>query len=509
MATANDVRDITRQRWLRWLVVAIAGAALASACATGEVIVEGDDDAQQVGVGGGGGSVGVGGAGGEGGAVEEWPCGIDCASINTPTCKVATCDMAIKQCVVGSDVDGTECDDQLFCTTGDSCQAGVCTGAAPNTCGVEPEACQEVVCNEDSQTCSETPLVNDTPCTAADLCLQNTKCTNGLCLGEENDCFFAPLPGPCHVATCNPATGTCVPQPGNFNLDCDDVNDPCTWGKTCNTSGSCVGGAPADCSPLTVGCFNGACDMVSGQCVAQPIAVGGACNAAADDCNVGSCDMNGTCQPVPANEAGSCEDGNPCTVNETCTLGTCGGGQAVPQIVFFSEDFADNTAGWTLDTEWQIGPAISSVSPGSCGNGDPGTDNTPTMDNGIGGVVIGGNAGTSIHAPYWLTSPPVDTSVATGSLWLGFHRWLNSDYTPFMKNLVQVFDGTAWVTVWESGPSPGIQDGVWGQQVIDVGAYKNTAMQVRFGFEILQGGVFTCSQWNVDDVVLANVVCPI
>lgn len=177
--------------------------------------------------------------------------------------------------------------------------------------------------------------------------------------------------------------------------------------------------------------------------------------------------------------------------------------------VYFEEDFSDNSAGWTLDTEWQIGSALASPSPGACGNGDPGTDNTPTADNGIAGVVIGGNASTAIHPYYYLTSPPIDLSLAAGAVWLSFYRWLNSDYTPYMQNAVEVWDGSTWVTVWSSGEGPGIQDATWVAHAYDVSAYVSNAFQVRIGHRIESGGAYNCSSWNVDDLTLGDFPVPV
>lgn len=182
---------------------------------------------------------------------------------------------------------------------------------------------------------------------------------------------------------------------------------------------------------------------------------------------------------------------------------------SVPGTVYFEEDFSDNAAGWTLGTEWQIGPAVASPSPGACGNGDPGTDHTPTADNGIAGVVIGGNASTALHPYYYLTSPVVDLGGASGAVWLSFYRWLNSDYTPYMQNAVEVFDGSSWQTVWASGGSPGIQDATWTLQTYDVTAFANAALQVRIGHTVGSSGSFTCSSWNVDDLVIADFPVPV
>lgn len=180
-------------------------------------------------------------------------------------------------------------------------------------------------------------------------------------------------------------------------------------------------------------------------------------------------------------------------------------GRATAQAVYFQEDFSDNSAGWTLGTEWQIGPAVACPATAG-GNGDPGTDTTPTADNGIAGVVIGGYASTGLHDYYWLTSPPIDLSGAPGAVVLRFMRWLNSDYTPYMANLVQVWNGSVWSTVWLTGGPPPVNDNAWTLQEFEVTGYKNAQFQVRFGFNVASAGVFTVSGWNLDDVALSSPV---
>ncbi|MEA5530651.1 S8 family serine peptidase, partial [Dolichospermum sp. UHCC 0684] len=165
---------------------------------------------------------------------------------------------------------------------------------------------------------------------------------------------------------------------------------------------------------------------------------------------------------------------------------------------YFSDDFANNTKGWTLGTEWQIGAAKTSTGQ-IYGNPDPGTDNTPTADNGVAGVVIGGNASTSLHSYYYLTSPVINTSTAN-KLFFEYARWLNSDYTPYMQNTVDIFNGSSWVNLWSSGGSPGVQDNAWTPQQFNISAYKSASTQIRFGFNVGSSGVFTVSSWNVDDV---------
>ncbi|WP_159293787.1 S8 family serine peptidase [Microcystis aeruginosa] len=167
---------------------------------------------------------------------------------------------------------------------------------------------------------------------------------------------------------------------------------------------------------------------------------------------------------------------------------------------YFSDDFANNSKGWTLGTEWQIGAATTSTGQ-SYGNPDPGTDNTPTADNGVAGVVIGGNASTALHGFYYLTSPVINTSTAN-QLFFEFARWLNSDYTPYMQNTVEIFNGSSWVNLLPSNfdEAPGVQDNAWTPQQFDISAHKSASTQIRFGFNVTSDGVYTVSSWNLDDV---------
>jgi hypothetical protein len=302
----------------------VIGAALFVAWAVGSGCAEGTVQQNQ-----GGGIIGIGGngKGGEGGSSL---CAEDCSAIATPECLQSVCNDGSYQGVVGdcvvvpSEV-GTACDDELFCTVEDGCDgAGQCAGGPQNDCGMMPSACNEVSCDETAKQCIEVPAMNGAPCQdPQNLCLKGSTCNNGLCIGGTvDDCFFFPVTDDCHEAICNPTTGMCEEQIGNEGDPCVDAMDLCTVGKTCMT-GMCVGGGPKDCSMLTVGCFDGVCDTTTGQCIQQPIMPGQQCAQATDDCNIGICDMNGSCNPTPTNENGPCNDFQNCTLGDHCVSGVC------------------------------------------------------------------------------------------------------------------------------------------------------------------------------------------
>jgi hypothetical protein len=344
----------------------------------------------------------------------------------------------------------------------------------------------------------------------------NATCQDGQCVGAPKDCFFFPVPDACKVGACNSETGECEAVPGNDGVACTDSGDLCMVGKTC-VSGLCLGGTPKSCSAYTSGCNNGVCDPGTGLCYAVPAGDGEACVEGTDACNIGVCNAAGQCIPIPTNDGGACDDGNSCTLGETCLGGTCQGGQTGSYVIYFSETFSSNQAGWTFVPgtqqangmpiqEWAIGAAQAS-SGQSYGNPDPSSDHTATSDNGVAGVVLGGHATKVVHTMNYLESPAINTASAPGPVWLEFYRWLNSDYANFMINEVSVWNGTAWVILWQSGGSPGVQDSVWNKQAYELTGYKNAAMKLRFGFSIGSTSVYTVSSWNIDDVVVANDVC--
>jgi len=266
----------------------------------------------------------------------------------------------------------------------------------------------------------------------------------------------------CNDAACNTTTGACDVTPVTGRM-CNDEN-PCTLNDVC-ALGMCEGAAK-DCS------------------------------AENGECSVGRCNTtDGSCFPEPKPAGTMCDDANTCTVGDQCSAGVCGGSR------IFVETFDNNEKGWSLDPNWQVGPAL-----GGCG--DPAVDHTPNETNGIAGVVLGGCAPTApVDATVFhcLTSPVVDTSMHP-ALVLSYWRHVFSDYTPYMKNLVQVYNGTTWVTVWETFGSPGLNDASWLRMEHDVSAHRSATFRVRFCYNIGNPGAFNRGSWNVDDVALDPVL---
>lgn len=309
-----------------------------------------------IGVGGGGtgGDPGIGGSGGGGG--DPVVCEEDCSQLDTGTCEVAVCndgshDGPVGECVLVMAPNDTACDDGLFCTVGDVCVEGLCTGTAPNDCGLGGSECTTVVCDEEAGACSEIPANEGSSCDDGLFCTVNDVCVEGVCLSDEmNDCG---LDGSqCTAIACDEETKSCDEVPANEGSTCDDglfctVNDVCEKGE-------CTATEANDCGMEGDQCTTIACDESSRSCDAVPANEGQTCDdglfcTVGDSCVAGvctpsapnDCGLDGSqctevvcdegsrsCDLAPINEGGNCDDGQFCTVGDTCVAGECVSDQA-------------------------------------------------------------------------------------------------------------------------------------------------------------------------------------
>lgn len=268
--------------------------------------------------------------------------GEDGNACTTDTCAPATgCQHAA--------LSGAVCDDGNPNTIGDTCQAGVCVGAAPSCDDKNP-------CTVDSGDpatgvdCTHTPVVCDdgNPCTTeacdskkgcvsvnngalcddGNACTVGDVCKNGSCAsGVALDCDDN---NPCTLDACDMAKGcTYVVLEG---VACNDGN-ACTTNDKCNAAAVCVGGPAPNCDDGNV-CTTDSCSLLAGGCT--HIALSG---TMCDDQNPGT--VNDTCQVGTCKGSSlACDDGNACTLdggnpgscthvaitcddNNLCTTDTC------------------------------------------------------------------------------------------------------------------------------------------------------------------------------------------
>ncbi|MBW2700758.1 MAG: hypothetical protein JRF33_08035 [Deltaproteobacteria bacterium] len=205
--------------------------------------------------------------------------------------------------------DGLECTDDHFngseceyvptdCDDGDPCTADTCTDE--EGCHYEPLGdCS--LCGSDGLCMAGACIAGaqdiQTACDDGDACTATDICDAGACVGQdpviceaENDCH--------EVGTCDPNTGTCSNPLAEDGITCDDGN-LCTQTDACD-AGTCIGQDPVHCQAIDDCHEAGFCDSTTGEC-SNPLSADGT----------------------------TCDDGDGCTQEGTCTAGLCEGGAAV------------------------------------------------------------------------------------------------------------------------------------------------------------------------------------
>jgi hypothetical protein len=211
------------------------------------------------------------------------------------TCHLGQCDEALKACGPGiPGNDGASCNDEDACTQPGTCSNGACQPGPPVDCSFLDGTCSKGTCDP-GLGCIVQPLADGAACDDGLFCTVLDTCNAGLCKGQPNNCA---APGnTCMIGTCNEVQKSCVAVPGNDGMMCDDQN-PCTVGSSC-TNGACIGGQPAnngvacddgDACTLGTTCANGTCKnpgSVISQCINDDACCPAGCVGQGDsDCSV-------------------------------------------------------------------------------------------------------------------------------------------------------------------------------------------------------------------------------
>lgn len=138
----------------------------------------------------------------------------------------------------------------------------------------------------------------------------------------------------------DPSTSSGAPSDAGFDPDavvpCDDVLDCAVFSDTCNV-GSCINGL---CGRVPANEY-GACD--DGQyCTVDDTCIEGQCTggtprfcASLDSCHLGVCDEElKTCKNIAGNDGAQCEDGDLCTGAGVCKAGVCSKGAPASCAIF-------------------------------------------------------------------------------------------------------------------------------------------------------------------------------
>lgn len=195
------------------------------------------------------------------------------------------------------------CEDGNMCNGQESCSNGVCMSGVPLDCN-DTNMCTNDTCNA-ATGCQHTAVV----------CEDSNACTADSC-DPATGCVFAPVScndtNACTADSCDAATGC-----QHTAIACNDTN-PCT-SDACDPASGCVFSAVTDgtsCADATV--CNGAEVCQAGMCASG---VSLDCEDA-NPCTDDACDAMTGCVHVP-NDGNSCEDGNVCNGQESCSAGVC------------------------------------------------------------------------------------------------------------------------------------------------------------------------------------------
>ena len=260
---------------------------------------------------------------------------VQCTEVGQPPCSSTKCEPKTGKCTTLASKDGQDCDDGSICSEVDLCKAGSCQPGSVLDCD-DSESCTSDACSP-TKGCVHLALAgtcsDDNACTVGDLCVK-AKCIGG----QPPDCSDTT---PCTQDGCNAIKG-CYHTP--VSAPCDD-GDACTTGDGC-AGGACSLGKKVSCDDKAA-CTQDSCDPVTG-CQNKPVP--GPCS---DDnpCTIGDSCLGSKCIPGKDNfcddgkpcttdqcdsatikcshsaSAGPCEDGNQCTVGETCINSVCSGGK--------------------------------------------------------------------------------------------------------------------------------------------------------------------------------------
>jgi hypothetical protein len=222
-------------------------------------------------------------------ACEGGECVPDPSVVCTPSdqCHEAgECDPETGQCTTPRKEDGASCDDGDPCTQYDTCQNGECVGT-PKDCSSESDVCNDGVCRADG-TCGTRPKQDGTGCNADNnSCTSGDSCQNGVCTpGTGVDCRSQD--DDCNRGVCRREDGICVKEPRPNDTACNADSDGCTAGDHCQ-DGACVAGAPRAC-PVCQACSGGDCQNVASDARCATICCNGACCDAGEQC------VDNTCQ---------------------------------------------------------------------------------------------------------------------------------------------------------------------------------------------------------------------
>ncbi len=290
---------------------------------------------------------------------------VTCPSVDDTPCVKNACDKKTGSCgMVVTPGALVACDDNNKCTSGDTCDAGVCV-AGTNTCKCTKDS--DCTGQEDGDVCNGTLYCDKTG--SLPVCTINPATIVVCPTGSDTACS---------QTTCDIKTGKCSLILVKDDTKCDDGN-ACSIGDICS-AGVCKAGADtcscktdSDCSKFDDGNLcNGTlyCDK-SGpapQCKLNPKTLVKCVTVDDTACRHNLCHpKTGVCAMVDAPKNTLCDaDNNPCTSSDACDKGQC---LPSANLCFCTNDGDcankedGNPCNGTLFCDKTVSPAICSVNP--------------------------------------------------------------------------------------------------------------------------------------------------
>jgi len=273
----------------------------------------------------------------------------------TDPCKSGSCDPRTGTCTAQAKPDGELCNDYNRCTQNDICRMGVCRGENPVVCRALDQCHTVGVCNPSTGLCTQPLKPDGSPCYDGNLCTRTDSCQGGVCTGS--DPVVCEAGDQCHEdGVCDPTTGSCrrANRPNGT---------PCQDGNLCTRNDQCVNGV---CKGTQYSCSDGIfctqdfCDgtggcsylVQSGYCLINGTCRTGTWVDPTNPCR--RCDPERNPQGFSPRE-GPCDDGNLCTIGDTCQGLSCvGTPYSCDDGLQCTSDLCDGIGGCTnpLATGW-------------------------------------------------------------------------------------------------------------------------------------------------------------
>ncbi|MEJ5258556.1 MAG: hypothetical protein WHS88_00010 [Anaerohalosphaeraceae bacterium] len=172
-------------------------------------------------------------------------------------------------------------------------------------------------------------------------------------------------------------------------------------------------------------------------------------------------------------------------------------GVSKERFLYFS---LNTNPGWTCQGQWAFGRPLGG---GGTRHGfpDPVKGNTGSS---VYGVNLSGDYSVAVGGPYYLTAGPFDCS-AYEKTELQFARWLNSDEAGYVRCTVEVStNGTDWFVIWTNAEGQEHTENQWQTVAYDISSIADgqSAVLIRWGYQIRDKRAWPYSGWNIDDIAL-------